>query len=565
MATGTEATDAAAPSQDSRVDERGRSATTWFVALGLAIAALQTARIAASNRIGAPSLFVDDAYYYFGIARHIVAGDGSTFDGISHTNGYHPLWLVVLLPVFAIVRSRDTALTVVKAVCGALWVATMWQVGRIGRAIGAPIAMLVGGLPIAIYTAAAPRSLPFAGVEAGLVLPLILAAIVPLVRSEATSARDEWIAGGWLVLAVLARLDAVYVVGFLAVLVALRLTAARGVARVIALARVGVPSAVVFLADLAVNRIWFGGAFTTSTRAKTLTPPTRFNYPLHQYFRDPGSMPIVVGVGTASAIVAVVALITARLARGGQTRRVALSRLADVVGALWLAGTLSTVVFDLQSSWALYPWYYYEAFLVLLLGPGVVIAAVIPELRLAFPSRRVGGAVLAGATAVGAVVGVVARVHADGSENFLTQNAAAAMQLNHVLPKNAVVAMGDRAGIIGYFLDRPVVQLEGIVNSNEYVDAVQHGHAHAFLRREHVTYYAKSAQLADRLLLEHDGGPDPGAKECGFRFEPYFGAGNKVVFDVCKRDIVFATPLAHGEQLVVWRYRGGADVFHTPG
>ena len=42
-------------------------------------------------------------------------------------------------------------------------------------------------------------------------------------------------------------------------------------------------------------------------------------------------------------------------------------------------------------------------------------------------------------------------------------------------------------------------------------------------------------------------------------------AGNKVVFDVCRRNIVFATPLAHGEQLVVWRYAGGADVFHVPG
>ena len=139
------------------------------------------------------------------------------------------------------------------------------------------------------------------------------------------------------------------------------------------------------------------------------------------------------------------------------------------------------------------------------------------------------------------------------------------MTLDHVLPAHAVVAMGDRAGIVGYFLDRPVVQLEGIVNSNDYLDAVRNGHAHAFLRRAHVTYYAKSARLAARLLLEHDGGPDPRANPCGFRFEPYFGAGDKVVFDVCRHDIVFATTLAHGEQLVVWRYRGGADVFHTPG
>ncbi|HEY3832589.1 MAG TPA: hypothetical protein VGO03_09875 [Acidimicrobiia bacterium] len=563
-AAGTSTTEAAVPADGARTRVPGRP-IAWFVVLGAGIAVLQTLRIATSNRVGAPSMFVDDAYYYFKIAQHVVAGDGSTFDGISHTNGYHPLWLIVLIPVFAIVHSRNAALTVVKALCGALWIATLWQVGRIGRAAGASVAMWIGCLPIAIYAALSPRSLPFAGVETGLVLPLLLAAIVPLVRAAHTAARDEWIAGGWLAIAVLARLDAVYVVGFLALLAAVRATEQRGLRRVLALVRVGVPGGAVFVADMVVNRIWFGAALTTATRAKTMTPPTANNFPLHQYFNDPASMPIIVGVGTASGLVALAALVATRLARGDHARRAPLIRLAEVVAALWLAGALSTLVFDRQSSWALYPWYYYEAFLVLLLGPGVVIAALAPDLRIPSLSRRVL-LIATGATVIaGAVIGSALQLDANGSENFLTQNAAAAMALNHVLPKNAVVAMGDRAGVVGYFLDRPVVQLEGIANSNEFLDAVQHGHAHAFLRGEHVAYYIKSADLSARLLLEHNGGPDPGAQECGFRFEPYFGGGNKVVFNVCQRDIVFATPIAKGEQLVVWRYRGGADVFHVPG
>ena len=44
----------------------------------------------------------DDAFYYFKIAQNIVAGNGSTFDNISMTNGYHPLWMLILLPVFSI-------------------------------------------------------------------------------------------------------------------------------------------------------------------------------------------------------------------------------------------------------------------------------------------------------------------------------------------------------------------------------------------------------------------------------------------------------------------------------
>ncbi len=43
----------------------------------------------------------DDAYYYFQIARNAVSGHGISFDGVSPTNGFHPLWFAMLLPIFA--------------------------------------------------------------------------------------------------------------------------------------------------------------------------------------------------------------------------------------------------------------------------------------------------------------------------------------------------------------------------------------------------------------------------------------------------------------------------------
>lgn len=46
----------------------------------------------------------DDAYYYFKVAQNITEGHGSTFDGINPTNGYHPLWLIVCIPIFALAR-----------------------------------------------------------------------------------------------------------------------------------------------------------------------------------------------------------------------------------------------------------------------------------------------------------------------------------------------------------------------------------------------------------------------------------------------------------------------------
>jgi hypothetical protein len=46
----------------------------------------------------------DDAYYYFKVAQNISEGRGSTFDGINPTNGYHPLWMAVCVPIFALAR-----------------------------------------------------------------------------------------------------------------------------------------------------------------------------------------------------------------------------------------------------------------------------------------------------------------------------------------------------------------------------------------------------------------------------------------------------------------------------
>jgi hypothetical protein len=46
----------------------------------------------------------DDAYYYFKVAQNIVAGNGSTFDGINLSNGYHPLWMLICIPIFALAK-----------------------------------------------------------------------------------------------------------------------------------------------------------------------------------------------------------------------------------------------------------------------------------------------------------------------------------------------------------------------------------------------------------------------------------------------------------------------------
>jgi len=46
----------------------------------------------------------DDAFYYFQVARNVANGLGATFDGINLTNGFHPLWMLVCIPVFSLAQ-----------------------------------------------------------------------------------------------------------------------------------------------------------------------------------------------------------------------------------------------------------------------------------------------------------------------------------------------------------------------------------------------------------------------------------------------------------------------------
>jgi hypothetical protein len=52
----------------------------------------------------------DDAFYYLQIARNLVATGRSTANGLSATNGYHPLWLAVMTAFAAVVPDRELLL-----------------------------------------------------------------------------------------------------------------------------------------------------------------------------------------------------------------------------------------------------------------------------------------------------------------------------------------------------------------------------------------------------------------------------------------------------------------------
>jgi len=185
--------------------------------LALAVPLLHHAFLIHDDGGPLPLQLDDDAFYYLTIARNIVAGAGVTFDGLSLTNGFHPLWLAVLLPFAAIAPSDDWLVATVYGLDMALWTTAVLLLAGIGRRQGA-LRHMVLVFPVLVWYGATwggrGHFLFFVGLEIGLAIVLILLFLWLALACDlyGRRPRDGTLlrAGGLLGLLLLARLDAVF-------------------------------------------------------------------------------------------------------------------------------------------------------------------------------------------------------------------------------------------------------------------------------------------------------------------------------------------------------------------
>lgn len=165
----------------------------------------------------------DDAFYYFKVAQNISEGHGVTFDQFGRTNGFHPLWMLLCIPVFALARfDLVLPLRVLVLVMAGLNAATAVFIYRIlQRVLTRPVAVLAG-LSWALLPAFHGLTNKL-GMETGLSI-CMLAWLVYLLSSPDLpgelakgSSFRLWLPGIAGMLAVLSRLDNIFVVTILGV------------------------------------------------------------------------------------------------------------------------------------------------------------------------------------------------------------------------------------------------------------------------------------------------------------------------------------------------------------
>jgi hypothetical protein len=153
----------------------------------------------------------DDYFYYLNVARHLAAGAGSTFDGLTITNGYQPLFLLMLAAVFRVGAGKGTGVHAGLLILAAASAASAWLAYRLLARHGRPWggALAAGLLSLGVFFV-----LPaLTGFETALALATSLYAL-DLWDRRAAPARVGLALG----LAFLARVDAVVLAGVLGVL-----------------------------------------------------------------------------------------------------------------------------------------------------------------------------------------------------------------------------------------------------------------------------------------------------------------------------------------------------------
>lgn len=93
----------------------------------------------------------DDAFYYLEIARRMGSGEGSTFDGITHTNGYHPLWTLMLVPFASLMSaSREAGARAAMLVGVLLTAGGLYFLNRVAKRLERAASSLAILLPAAM-------------------------------------------------------------------------------------------------------------------------------------------------------------------------------------------------------------------------------------------------------------------------------------------------------------------------------------------------------------------------------------------------------------------------------
>ncbi len=441
----------------------------------------------------------DDSFYYFQIAFNLAERKFSTFDGgITRTNGYHPLWLFLITP-FYWAFDKEAALFAIKAFEVMLVAGGVALIAAAARLARLPWYLLFAALPM-LYQ----RESLFHGLEAAAALFMLCLFILAACLFACSPARWKWPLAAVAFALPWVRLE--YIAISLATTAALwfiewrRQERAPGAligerARSALSAKALAPSLAAgagVLVYFAYNRLVFGGIVPVSGATKQLWSQRRWEseggWSLTRNLSDALQIDIFDLELWVALEVCAYLLLVWWFARRSRNRE-------DWLLLAFLAGTAGLAVGHLakfgQTALTLHPffgdnnWYFVPAYLMMALAIPVRCYVAIHFIRrfIGPKSRRAANVLSLGVVVAGAAVLFPKADFAnpfrfvDGMSGLSERNREwevtswmGTLVTNRLLPEGSVVGSWS-AGVIGYFSRLPVVNLDGLVNSYDYLRA----------------------------------------------------------------------------------------------
>ena len=459
-----------------------RIAATLAGVLALAVYAL-AAVPAIRNGIHGVSQFQDDAFYYIVTAQHYVRTGVFAFDGANETNGFHPVWMAI---VVGLLKACGPSCTPEHQVFAVKLVETLLRGVAVALCVGFHLAdrpvrddSATGYLGIIVVLLCPAFVIFEQGMETTLATLLLILAIRAFIKGRTAAL-------GWaLAMLFLTRLDTAIFVA--APLLAFGVAADRANAKRWAAA--ALPLALVMIAYTGYNIVHTGHAVPISGALRSTFPVLHWNV---GHIKEPL---IIAGMyGWRQLISANIVLCAAMLVAGAAAlasawppRRIAVGLLAiGSVGAALIANLL------FFQSWekSIDPRYLAlpltaSAFF---LAASATLAAERLGTRLRMP--RVG------AVPAAAIVLLIALEGALHLERFADEYARTSdstidffREIQSALPETAVVA-GTDVGALAFWTGRRVVNLDGVINNYKYQDYLKDGRLRQYLHEQGVTHLA---------------------------------------------------------------------------
>lgn len=419
-----------------------------------------------------PSFVIDDALYYLRVPQNVVAGYGVTYDRQGYTNGFHPLWAALVLPL-AMVAGEEHLLLLRMGflACGvfvALGVLSLYGLSRRlhWSSAGAVVAVAVLSFPRMDLWLSLMESGPSMGI---LLLTLYLCHRHELLTTEGFGL--NLLFGLLMALVFLVRLDQVFIVVMMFVgSLYMRVRMGQSLRKLVrSILAGGLLTTLLVLPYLATNLYYFGNVVPVSGLKKHVLADSVIIfmnaaiYPLQAVSNKVELPGWVMAVLLLAAFAVGLFVVESMRARGKDVPRICAGGVIPFFALGVIARFVYLRIFVSHES-ARVPWYWVPEYVLFSIITGYFVACAVRRFPKQWRSSRAWGnagyAATLGIAAVGTLYVFVdaARLHKDNTTNLVN-----ALWAKEHIPSDRLYAMYD-SGIFSFFSQFNTVPLNGLIS-----------------------------------------------------------------------------------------------------